>query len=76
MSTRKRSGDQLAMLVDVTRCTGCESCVHACVEANGLDNCLVYASNAFSNVTESGFDNIAANLPANVGAEMLTIILK
>lgn len=25
------------MLVDVTRCTGCERCVAACVEANGLD---------------------------------------
>ncbi|MFO7892154.1 MAG: 4Fe-4S dicluster domain-containing protein [Longimicrobiales bacterium] len=25
------------LLVDVTRCTGCERCVAACVEANGLD---------------------------------------
>jgi formate dehydrogenase iron-sulfur subunit len=25
------------LLVDVTRCTGCERCVSACVEANGLD---------------------------------------
>ncbi len=28
---------RLALLVDVTRCTGCERCVEACVEANGLD---------------------------------------
>ncbi len=28
----------LAMLVDVTRCTGCELCVQACGEANGLDS--------------------------------------
>ena len=26
-----------AILVDVTRCTGCERCVNACVEENGLD---------------------------------------
>jgi formate dehydrogenase iron-sulfur subunit len=25
------------ILVDVTRCTGCEQCVAACIEANGLD---------------------------------------
>ena len=43
--------------------------------ANGLDNCQVYLSNAFSAVPEVGFDNVAANLPANVGAEMLGIIL-
>ncbi|MCG6963301.1 MAG: 4Fe-4S dicluster domain-containing protein [Acidobacteria bacterium] len=27
-----------ALLVDVTRCTGCEACVQACVEANALDS--------------------------------------
>ncbi|MGB2822789.1 MAG: methyltransferase [Phycisphaerae bacterium] len=42
---------------------------------NGLDNCEVYLSNAFSEVGEAGFDNIVANLPANVGREMLYIIL-
>ena len=26
-----------AILVDVTKCTGCEACVAACVEANGID---------------------------------------
>jgi len=26
-----------AILVDVTKCTGCEQCVDACIEANGLD---------------------------------------
>ena len=45
------------------------------VQANGLTNCVVYESNAFSNVTESGFDNVASNLPANVGKELLHIIL-
>lgn len=27
----------VGMLIDVTRCTGCETCVKACVEANGKD---------------------------------------
>ncbi|MFP4624422.1 MAG: 4Fe-4S dicluster domain-containing protein [Gemmatimonadota bacterium] len=27
----------MGLLVDVTKCTGCERCVAACVEANGLD---------------------------------------
>jgi 16S rRNA G1207 methylase RsmC len=44
--------------------------------ANGLTNCRVYASNAFSEVDASlRFDNVLANLPAKVGAELLTIIL-
>jgi len=30
-------GEPWAILVDVTRCSGCERCVDACVEANGLD---------------------------------------
>ena len=25
------------ILVDVTRCTGCEKCVAACVQSNGTD---------------------------------------
>lgn len=42
---------------------------------NGLDNCHIYPSNGFSHVPDIRFDNIAANLPANVGKEMLSIIL-
>lgn len=42
---------------------------------NGLDNCEVRLSNGFGAVPERGFDNILANLPANVGAEMLFILL-
>ena len=45
------------------------------VHANGLANCVVYESNAFSNVTQKGFHNIVSNLPANVGRRMLEIIL-
>ena len=44
-------------------------------EINGLSNCQVYQSNAFSKVGDVFFDNIVANLPANVGKELLTIIL-
>jgi len=46
------------------------------VEANGLANCQVYLSNAFDAVPAVAFDQVLANLPANVGAEMLTIILR
>jgi len=47
-------------------------------KVNRLDNCQVYLSNAFSTVppvAEVQFENILANLPANVGREMLYIIL-
>lgn len=42
---------------------------------NGLANCDVYLSNAFSAVPDMKFDNIIANLPAKVGKELLYIIL-
>lgn len=43
---------------------------------NQLANCEVLLSNAFSNVPDDiRFDVIASNLPANVGKEMLYIIL-
>jgi len=42
---------------------------------NALDNCTVYLSNAFSHVPDVGFDNILGNLPANVGREMLYVVL-
>ena len=42
---------------------------------NGLPNCQVYLSNAFSHVPDVPFDLIAANLPAKSGNEMLSIIL-
>jgi len=44
-------------------------------EGNGVTNCDVYLSNAFSEVPDIRFDNIVANLPAKVGKELLTIIL-
>jgi len=45
-------------------------------QVNGLDNCSVYASNAFSAVPpDIRFDNVLANLPAKVGKELLSIIL-
>jgi len=46
------------------------------VKANGLANCQVHLSNAFDAVPDVAFDQVLANLPANVGAEMLTIILR
>lgn len=43
---------------------------------NKLNNCEIFLSNAFSNIPdEIKFDVIASNLPANVGKEMLSIIL-
>ncbi|KPK80262.1 MAG: methyltransferase [Phycisphaerae bacterium SM23_33] len=42
---------------------------------NRLGNCEIYLSNAFSKVPDIRFDNIVSNIPANVGAEMLAIIL-
>ncbi len=45
------------------------------IKLNGLKNCKAYLSNAFSAVDDVKFDNIIANLPANVGNEMLYIIM-
>ena len=42
---------------------------------NGLLNCTVLLSNGFSEIRKKKFTVIAANLPANVGKEMLTILL-
>ena len=42
---------------------------------NHVDDADVYLSNGFSAVGEVSFDNIVANLPANVGSEMLRILL-
>ena len=44
-------------------------------EFNGLTNCEVFLSNAFSHIGEVKFDVIASNLPAHVGKELLYIIL-
>ena len=44
-------------------------------QANGIGNVRIYPSNAFSAVPDVRFDNIAANLSANVGKELLSIIL-
>jgi 16S rRNA (guanine1207-N2)-methyltransferase len=45
-------------------------------EINGIKNCDIYLSNAFSAVPEDQkFDNIVSNLPAKVGKELLYIIL-
>lgn len=44
---------------------------------NGLSNCEAYLSNAFSHVSgDISFNNVVANLPAQVGKEMLSIILE
>lgn len=42
---------------------------------NGFRNCRAYLSNAFSAVEDLRFDTVVSNLPANVGKEMLSIIL-
>lgn len=45
-------------------------------EINNLANCEAFLSNAFGNIpNDLKFDVIASNLPANVGKEMLYIIL-
>lgn len=45
-------------------------------ERNGLKNCRVYLSNAFSHVPANDvFDTIVSNLPAKVGNELLTLIM-
>ena len=44
-------------------------------DARGLTNCQAYLSNAFSHVPDVKFDNVLSNVPANVGGEMLYIIL-
>ena len=45
------------------------------VKQNRVTNCEVIMSNAFSHVPQLRFDVIASNLPANVGKELLKIIL-
>ncbi len=42
---------------------------------NRIENCQIYLSNAFGEVPDIQFDNIVSNLPADVGKEMLSIIL-
>ncbi len=44
-----------AILIDVTRCVGCEQCVAACVRANGLDARAADADRA------NGADGLSAN---------------
>ena len=45
-------------------------------ELNGLDNCQVLLSNGLEQVPqEHRFDTVVANLPANVGRELLFILL-
>lgn len=51
-------------------------CARKNAEINHLANCEAFLSNAFSNISDDlKFDVIASNLPANVGKEMLYIIL-
>ena len=42
---------------------------------NGIKNCQICLSNGFSEVKKKDFNIIASNLPANVGKELLYIIL-
>lgn len=42
---------------------------------NNISNAKVYQSNGFSNISETKFDNVLANLPAKTGKEMLYILL-
>ncbi len=44
-------------------------------EVNGIANCKFYPSNALSAVRNRQFDNIVSNLPAQVGRELLYIIV-
>ncbi len=45
------------------------------VKKNHLSNCNVFLSNGFSHIPKMKFDVIVSNLPANVGKEMLHILL-
>jgi len=42
---------------------------------NSIQNCQIFLSNGFSEVKKKNFNIIASNLPANVGKELLYIIL-
>ena len=44
-------------------------------EVNGIDNAQAYLSNALGEVPNIRFDHVVSNLPANVGKELLSIIL-
>lgn len=44
-------------------------------QLNGIQNCEIYLSNAFSHVPDLQFDNIVSNLPAKVGKELFYIIM-
>ena len=50
---------------------------YACKNArqNGLQNCHILLSNGFSHLPDIQFDLIVSNLPANVGKELLQILL-
>src|SRR3989338_4452606 len=44
-------------------------------QINGIQNCEIYLSNAFSKVPNMEFDNVVSNLPAKVGNELLYLIM-
>jgi 16S rRNA G1207 methylase RsmC len=44
-------------------------------EINGIKNCVICLSNGFNAAKAERFDTIAANLPANVGKELLFTFL-
>jgi len=44
-------------------------------QLNGIKNCQIFLSNGFSEVTKKDFNIIASNLPANVGRELLYIMI-
>ncbi len=43
---------------------------------NGITNCEIYLSNAFSTVPDIPFDTIVSNLPAKAGNEFFTILFR
>lgn len=49
-----------AILMDVTKCTGCERCVSACVESNGLDAVRARTDRAVTR------DGLSANRPLSI----------
>ncbi len=42
---------------------------------NHIENCEIYLSNGFSNITETGFDLIVSNIPAKTGKELYWILI-
>ncbi|MBI3385112.1 class I SAM-dependent methyltransferase [Candidatus Gottesmanbacteria bacterium] len=46
------------------------------IAVNNINNCKIYLSNGFSNVSDIKFDNIVCNVPAKTGKELYWIMME